>query len=36
MAPVIADWMAKELKKGNSWQKSQIVEYKKLARNYIP
>jgi len=36
MAPVIAKWMGKELKKGRSWQKSQILEYEKIAKNYIP
>jgi glycerol-3-phosphate dehydrogenase len=36
MAPVVAKWLAKELNKGKSWQKSQISDYKKLARNYIP
>ena len=36
MAPVVAEWMAKELKRSKSWQKSQIEQYKKLAENYIP
>ena len=36
MASVVAEWMAKELKRSKSWQKSQIEQYKKLAENYIP
>lgn len=36
MAPVVAEYMAKELKKGKSWKKSQIAEYEKIAQNYIP
>jgi glycerol-3-phosphate dehydrogenase len=36
MAPVVAKWMAKELNRGKSWQKSQISEYEKMAQNYFP
>jgi len=36
MAPVVAKWMAKELKKEKSWEKTQISNYEKLAKNYIP
>jgi glycerol-3-phosphate dehydrogenase len=36
MAPVVAEWMAKELKRSRSWQKSQILDYNKIAQNYIP
>jgi glycerol-3-phosphate dehydrogenase len=36
MAPVVAEWMGKELKKGRSWQKHQIEEYTAIANNYIP
>jgi glycerol-3-phosphate dehydrogenase len=36
MAPIVANWMAKELKKGMSWKKSQISEYTKIANNYLP
>jgi glycerol-3-phosphate dehydrogenase len=36
MAPVVAEWMAKELKNDGSWQKSQVAEYEQLAKNYIP
>jgi glycerol-3-phosphate dehydrogenase len=36
MAPMVAKWMAKELKKGKSWQKSQIAEYERIAQSYIP
>jgi glycerol-3-phosphate dehydrogenase len=36
MAPVVAKWMAKELNKGKSWQKTQILDYEKIAQNYIP
>ena len=36
MAPVVANWMAKELKKGISWKRLQISEYIKIANNYLP
>ena len=36
MAPIVAKWMAKELKRGKSWQKSQVSDYEKIANNYIP
>jgi glycerol-3-phosphate dehydrogenase len=36
MAPVVAEWMAKELGKGKAWQKSQVEEYNKIAANYTP
>jgi glycerol-3-phosphate dehydrogenase len=36
MAPVVAKWMAKELKRGKSWQKRQIDEFTTIAHNYIP
>ncbi|MGK9475810.1 glycerol-3-phosphate dehydrogenase/oxidase [Melioribacter sp. OK-6-Me] len=36
MAPVVAEMMAKELKKDNKWILNQINEYTKLARGYLP
>jgi glycerol-3-phosphate dehydrogenase len=36
MAPIVAEWMAKEMKKDKSWEKSQVEEYNKIAANYIP
>jgi len=35
MAPAVAKLMAEKLKKGNSWQKSQIESFENIARNYI-
>lgn len=34
-APIVADWMAKELGKKRSWKKEQIKEYTKLAEGYL-
>jgi len=36
MAPIVAEWMAKEMEKDKSWEKSQVEEYNKIAANYIP
>lgn len=36
MAPVVAEWMARELKKSRAWKKTQIREYNDLAKHYIP
>ncbi|MFC1815714.1 glycerol-3-phosphate dehydrogenase/oxidase [Thermodesulfobacteriota bacterium] len=35
MAPAVAELMASELKKGNSWQKSQVEIFQKKAANYL-
>lgn len=36
MAPIVADWMARELRKDRKWQKSQVESYQQLADNYLP
>jgi glycerol-3-phosphate dehydrogenase len=35
MAPVVAELMAEELKKGKDWQKDQIESFRKTARKYL-
>ncbi len=36
MAPLVAEMMAKELKKDNKWILSQVNEYTNLAKGYLP
>ncbi len=36
MAPVIAKYLSKELKKSTSWAKSQVKDYTKVAEGYLP
>ena len=36
MAPIVADWMARELNRDRKWQKSQVESYQQLADNYLP
>jgi glycerol-3-phosphate dehydrogenase len=36
VCPIVADILAKELGKSVSWQKEQVEEFNKLARNYLP
>jgi glycerol-3-phosphate dehydrogenase len=36
MSPVVAKWMALELKKDKNWIKTQINTFNKLAANYLP
>ena len=36
MAPLVAEWMAKELKKSRSWRKEQVAHYQSLAAHYLP
>jgi len=35
-APLVAKILAKELKKSSSWQKRQIKEFTRVAKNYLP
>ncbi len=35
-APVVAELMAKELRKGKDWRKSQLKEFEKIAKYYLP
>jgi glycerol-3-phosphate dehydrogenase len=35
-APFVARILAKELKKSLAWQKKQIQEFKRVAKNYLP
>ncbi len=36
MAPIVANWMARELNRDRNWQKSQVESYQQLANNYLP
>lgn len=36
MAPRVAQLMARELGKGDSWQRAQVTTYRVLARGFLP
>jgi glycerol-3-phosphate dehydrogenase len=36
MAPIVADWIGKELEKSRSWKKQQVSLFRSLANKYLP
>jgi glycerol-3-phosphate dehydrogenase len=34
-APIVAEWMAKELGRKRSWQREQVKKYQELAAGYV-